>query len=223
MDSGFGMTREVMDRLFEPFFTTKREGAGTGLGMAMVLAFSQQVNGRVVVATGRGSGTEVSLWLPRALTAHVGEDEPAAAVRSAPVRPASPAPQAQGRSLQVLVVEDDAAIRDIVVTILGMAGHRVLEAGDGEQAFDTAAGVEGTLDLLVTDIQLPGPLDGVTLSRVLVERYPALAVVYMSGDLTLDSPPPEGSVPNARLLAKPFRRDGLMEAVTAALGARAGA
>ncbi|MDN6714489.1 MAG: hypothetical protein L0L41_07730, partial [Acetobacter sp.] len=61
-----------------------------------------------------------------------------------------------------------------------------------------------------------------TLSRVLVERYPALAVVYMSGDLTADSPPPEGSVPNVRLLAKPFRRDGLMEAVTAALGARAG-
>ncbi|OUJ12784.1 ATP-binding protein [Acetobacter okinawensis] len=223
VDSGLGMTREVMDRLFEPFFTTKREGAGTGLGMAMVLAFSQQVHGRVVVATGHGSGTEVSLWLPRAITTHAGEDAPVAAVSSIPARSISPTPQAQGRSLQVLVVEDDAAIRDIVVTILGMAGHRVLEAGDGEQAFDTAAGVEGTLDLLVTDIQLPGPLDGVTLSRVLVERYPALAVVYMSGDLTLDSPPPEGSVPNARLLAKPFRRDGLMEAVTAALGARAGA
>lgn len=223
VDSGLGMTREVMDRLFEPFFTTKREGAGTGLGMAMVLAFSQQVHGRVVVATGHGSGTEVSLWLPRAITTHAGEDAPVAAVSSIPARSVSPTPQAQGRSLQVLVVEDDAAIRDIVVTILGMAGHRVLEAGDGEQAFDTAAGVEGTLDLLVTDIQLPGPLDGVTLSRVLVERYPALAVVYMSGDLTLDSPPPEGSVPNARLLAKPFRRDGLMEAVTAALGARAGA
>lgn len=222
VDSGFGMTREVMDRLFEPFFTTKREGAGTGLGMAMVLAFSQQVNGRVVVATGRGSGTEVSLWLPRAIMASAGAEGTVAEAMPALARPASPAPQAQARSLQVLVVEDDAAIRDIVVTILSMAGHKVLEAGDGEQAFDTAAGVEGTLDLLVTDIQLPGPLDGVTLSRVLVERYPALAVVYMSGDLTVDSPPPEGSVSNVRLLAKPFRRDGLMEAVTAALRARAG-
>ncbi|MFT8419439.1 MAG: ATP-binding protein, partial [Acetobacter sp.] len=223
VDSGFGMTREVMDRLFEPFFTTKREGAGTGLGMAMVLAFSQQVSGRVVVATGRGSGTEVSLWLPRAITTHVGGDEPVASAMPALAKPASPPVQAQARSLQVLVVEDDAAIRDIVVTILGMAGHKVLEAGDGEQAFDMAAGVEGTLDLLVTDIQLPGPLDGITLSRVLVERYPALAVVYMSGDLTADSPPPQGSVPNVCLLAKPFRRDGLMQAVTAALGARAGA
>jgi CheY-like chemotaxis protein len=222
VDSGFGMTREVMDRLFEPFFTTKREGAGTGLGMAMVLAFSQQVNGRVVVATGRGSGTEVSLWLPRAIMASAGGEGAVVEAMPALARPASPAPQAQARSLQVLVVEDDAAIRDIVVTILGMAGHKVLEAGDGEQAFDTAAGVEGTLDLLVTDIQLPGPLDGVTLSRVLMERYPALAVVYMSGDLTADSLPPEGSVPNVRLLAKPFRRDGLMEAVTAALRARAG-
>jgi CheY-like chemotaxis protein len=125
------------------------------------------------------------------------------------------------RSLQVLVVEDDAVIRDIVVTILGMAGHRVFEAGDGEQAFDVAAGVEGGLDLLVTDIQLPGPLDGVTLSRVLVERYAGLAVVYMSGELTADSPPPRGGVENACLLAKPFRRDGLMEAVSIALEARA--
>ena len=77
------------------------------------------------------------------------------------------------------------------------------------------------LDLLVTDIQLPGPLDGITLSRVVRERYPGAAVVYMSGDLTADSQPPPGSVANACLLAKPFRRDGLMEAVTMALGARA--
>lgn len=123
--------------------------------------------------------------------------------------------------MQVLVVEDDAAIRDIVVTILGMAGHRVLEAGDGEQAFDVAAAAKGRIDLLVTDIQLPGPLDGVTLSRVLAGRDAGLAVVYMSGELTVDSPPPPGALAGARLLPKPFRRDGLMEAVTAALSARA--
>ncbi len=216
IDSGSGMTREVLDHLFEPFFTTKREGAGTGLGMAMVLAFSQQVKGRVVVATGSGSGTEVSLWLPKA-----------AALSAAQVLQPAVLPKisksAPSQALQVLVVEDDAAIRDIVVTILSMAGHRVLEAGDGEQAFDVAAAAEGPLDLLVTDIQLPGPLDGLTLSRVLVERYPELAVVYMSGDLTADSKLPEGGVANARLLAKPFRRDGLMEVVTAALSARTGA
>ncbi|QEO16988.1 ATP-binding protein [Acetobacter vaccinii] len=219
IDSGSGMTRDVLARLFEPFFTTKREGAGTGLGMAMVLAFSQQVQGRVVVATGRASGTEVSLWLPRA-AAEARVETPALAV---PTRQEAPTPprKPHERSLQVLVVEDDAAIRDIVVTILSMSGHKVLEAGDGEQAFDVAAGMEGTLDLLVTDIQLPGPLDGITLSRVVLERYPGAAVVYMSGDLTADSQPPPGSVANACLLAKPFRRDGLMEAVTMALGARA--
>ena len=216
IDSGSGMTREVLDHLFEPFFTTKREGAGTGLGMAMVLAFSQQVKGRVVVATGSGNGTEVSLWLPKAAVLSAEQ------VLQPAVLPkiSKPAPS---QALQVLVVEDDAAIRDIVVTILSMAGHRVLEAGDGEQAFDVAAAAEGSLDLLVTDIQLPGPLDGLTLSRVLVERYPDLAVVYMSGDLTADSKLPEGGVANARLLAKPFRRDGLMEVVTAALSARTGA
>jgi signal transduction histidine kinase len=261
IDSGSGMTRDVMDRLFEPFFTTKREGAGTGLGLAMVLAFSQQARGRVMVATGRGIGTEVSLWLPRgqpgaAETARTEVVVPTGETRGAQARAklaraaqeeasragdgvlalppqgesalsergavvqAAPCPE-PARSLQVLVVEDDAVIRDIVVTILGMAGHRVFEAGDGEQAFDVAASVEGGLDLLVTDIQLPGPLDGVTLSRVLVERYAGLAVVYMSGELTADSPPPRGGVENACLLAKPFRRDGLMEAVNIALEARA--
>lgn len=211
IDSGSGMTKEVLSHLFEPFFTTKSEGAGTGLGMAMVLAFSQQARGRVVVATGASCGTEVSLWLPRAVTD----------VKEVVLPKCAPAAPVQERQIQVLVVEDDAAIRDIVVTILGMAGHRVLEAGDGEQAFDVAAAAKGRIDLLVTDIQLPGPLDGVTLSRVLAGRDAGLAVVYMSGELTVDSPPPPGALAGARLLPKPFRRDGLMEAVTAALSARA--
>ncbi|MFT8722285.1 MAG: ATP-binding protein [Acetobacter malorum] len=211
IDSGSGMTKEVLSHLFEPFFTTKSEGAGTGLGMAMVLAFSQQARGRVVVATGASCGTEVSLWLPRAVTD----------VKEVVLPKCAPAAPVQERQMQVLVVEDDAAIRDIVVTILGMAGHRVLEAGDGEQAFDVAAAAKGRIDLLVTDIQLPGPLDGVTLSRVLAGRDAGLAVVYMSGELTVDSPPPPGALAGARLLPKPFRRDGLMEAVTAALSARA--
>lgn len=211
IDSGSGMTKEVLSHLFEPFFTTKSEGAGTGLGMAMVLAFSQQARGRVVVATGASCGTEVSLWLPRAVTD----------VKEVVLPKCAPAAPVQERQMQVLVVEDDAAIRDIVVTILGMAGHRVLEAGDGEQAFDVAAAAKGRIDLLVTDIQLPGPLGGVTLSRVLAGRDAGLAVVYMSGELTVDSPPPPGALAGARLLPKPFRRDGLMEAVTAALSARA--
>lgn len=213
IDSGSGMTKEVLAHLFEPFFTTKSEGAGTGLGMAMVLAFSQQARGRVVVATGASCGTEVSLWLPRAVTD----------VKEVVLPKCTPAAPVQERQMQVLVVEDDAAIRDIVVTILGMAGHRVLEAGDGEQAFDVAAAAKGRIDLLVTDIQLPGPLDGVTLSRVLAGRDAGLAVVYMSGELTPDSPPPPGALKGARLLPKPFRRDGLMQAVTAALTAQAGA
>ncbi|GBR23246.1 ATP-binding protein [Acetobacter orleanensis] len=212
IDSGCGMTKDVLAHLFEPFFTTKGEGAGTGLGMAMVLAFSQQARGRVVVATGASCGTEVSLWLPRAVTD----------VKEVVLPKCQPAAQRQERQMQVLVVEDDAAIRDIVVTILSMAGHRVLEAGDGEQAFDVAAAAKGRIDLLVTDIQLPGPLDGLTLSRVLAGRDAGLAVVYMSGELTVDSPPPPGALEGARLLPKPFRRDGLMDAVTAALSARAG-
>ncbi|OAG78749.1 two component hybrid sensor histidine kinase and transcriptional regulator [Acetobacter malorum] len=194
IDSGSGMTQEVLAHLFEPFFTTKSEGAGTGLGMAMVLAFSQQARGRVVVATGASCGTEVSLWLPRAVTD----------VKEVVLPKCAPAAQVQERQMQVLVVEDDAAIRDIVVTILGMAGHRVLEAGDGEQAFDVAAAAKGRIDLLVTDIQLPGPLDGVTLSRVLAGRDAGLAVVYMSGELTPDSPPPSGCAKGGATAAQAF-------------------
>lgn len=212
IDSGSGMTDDVLNHLFEPFFTTKAEGAGTGLGMAMVMAFAQQMRGRVMVATGMGQGTSVSLWLPRA-TAEVQD--------AALTLPKLPAASTEPRQLQVLVVEDDAAIRDIVVTILGMAGHRVLDAADGEQAFDVAAAAGGQIDLLVTDVNLPGPLDGLTLSRVLSDRYRSMAIVYMSGDLTPETVSLPGAVEGARLLAKPFRRDGLMQAVTTALGARA--
>ncbi|NHN88678.1 ATP-binding protein [Acetobacter conturbans] len=206
-DTGCGMGPEVLHQLFEPFFTTKDDGAGTGLGMAMVVDFCRQAGGRVTVASAPGHGTRVTLWLPRVLVDAV-----------LPVREAVPA--LPKTNLRALVVEDDPAIRDIVATILGLAGYRVTETADGEAAYDLVVEAANMYDLLVTDVQLPGPLDGFRLAQLLRERLPALAVVCMSGDFTLDGPRPVAALPTAQLLPKPFRRDGFLKVVSAAMKER---
>lgn len=204
-DSGCGMGPEILHQLFEPFFTTKEDGAGTGLGMAMVVSFAHQSGGRVVVSSAPQRGAQVTVWLPRAKAEFI----------SAPVLAA---PSSEPKSRRALVVEDDPAIRDIVATILGLAGYRVREAADGESAFDALADAGDGIDLLVTDVQLPGPLDGFSLARVLKERYSELGVVCMSGDFTTDAPRPMAAPPDARLLPKPFRRDGFLKVVASAMG-----
>ncbi|NHN83944.1 response regulator [Acetobacter musti] len=206
-DSGCGMGPEILQQLFEPFFTTKEEGAGTGLGMAMVVSFAHHSGGRVVVSSAPQHGSQVTLWLPRASI-------------SAPSSPAlvkAEAPAAK-TALKALVVEDDPAIRDIVATILGLADYRVSEAADGEAAFDLVTEAGNHYDLLVTDVQLPGPLDGFRLAHLLAERLPDLGIVCMSGDFTADMPRPAAAPQNARLLPKPFRREGFLKAVAAVMG-----
>ncbi|MCE0744089.1 response regulator [Acetobacter sicerae] len=206
-DDGCGMGPEVLQQLFEPFFTTKDDGEGTGLGMAMVVDFCRQAGGRVVVASAPGHGTCVSLWLPRALT-ETGRSTP------------DYTPATTKTNLRALVVEDDPAIRDIVATILGLDGYRVTEAADGEAAFDLVVEAGNSYDLLVTDIQLPGPLDGFRLARLLRERLPELGIVCMSGDFTLDGPRPAAALPIVQLLPKPFRREGFLRTVAAAMQER---
>ncbi|MBV1838673.1 ATP-binding protein [Acetobacter estunensis] len=206
-DTGCGMGPEVLQQLFEPFFTTKDEGAGTGLGMAMVVNFCRQSGGRVVVASAPDEGTQITLWLPRAVEQ-----------RPSPVREPESAPAAA--TFRALVVEDDPAIRDIVATILGLGGYRVTEAADGEAAFDLVEDAGNSYDLLVTDIQLPGLLDGFRLATLLRERLPMIGVVCMSGDFTADGPRPANAPPAVQLLPKPFRRDGLLKAVSAAMEER---
>lgn len=211
VDTGCGMGPEVLQQLFEPFFTTKEEGSGTGLGMAMVVNFCRQAGGRVVVASAPGMGTQITLWLPRA-----------AARMPAPPQEPTTGPTTAA-SLRALVVEDDPAIRDIVATILGLAGYRVTESADGEAAYDLVVEVGNSYDLLVTDVQLPGVLNGFRLGALLRERLPGLAIVCMSGDFTPDTPRPAETPAAARLLAKPFRRDGFLKAVDEAMKGRVSA
>jgi signal transduction histidine kinase len=167
-DSGVGMTDTVRARAFEPFFTTKPIGKGTGLGLAMVEGFMRQSGGFVAVTTAPGQGTRVALILP-------GADDRAAPARDEP----GPSPGVAA-SRTVLVVEDEPAIRRLASRALRDAGHTVLEAGSGEAALAMAESHVGPIDVLFTDIVMPG-MSGPTLAAELARRYPGLRVVLTSG------------------------------------------
>ncbi|GBQ63499.1 putative two component response regulator [Ameyamaea chiangmaiensis NBRC 103196] len=120
------------------------------------------------------------------------------------------------RPVRILVVEDDTAVRDVVVTVLSLAGHDIVSAGSGADALREAAG--GVYpDLLLTDINLPAPVDGFTLARQMRADAPALGVIYMSGDSDIGA---SRGVAGSVVLAKPFRRGALLDAVTQALPGR---
>ena len=167
-DSGLGMTEEVRARAFEPFFTTKAVGRGTGLGLAMVDGFIRQSGGFVRVDTTPGAGTRIALVLP---VANDEPDEP----RVAP--PLSAPPEA---TLVALVVEDEPSIRLLAARTLRAAGHHVLEAASGEEALMLARAHGGRIDVLFTDVVMPG-ISGPSLATALAHRYPGLRVVLTSG------------------------------------------
>jgi CheY-like chemotaxis protein/anti-sigma regulatory factor (Ser/Thr protein kinase) len=199
-DSGRGMAVDVVEHAFEPFFTTKANGEGTGLGLATVYGIVSQAGGEVSIASEPGLGTTVTVLLPAASDA----DSPAAVA-------AGPAPT-NGHGETLLVVEDEAALRDVAGRILSGAGYRVLSAECGPEALELAARHEGAIDLLVSDVVMPGML-GKDLAERLVDSRPETRVLYMSGYAqpvlhthgTLD--------PGVALLEKPFTANDLLTAV----------
>jgi PAS domain S-box-containing protein len=202
-DEGIGMDEPTRERIFEPFFTTKPPGKGTGLGLATVYGIVSQSGGAVRVRSEPGRGAEFRVYLP----GHVGLDTPA------PGRDAARAPSAGTGT--VLLVEDDPAIRGIARRTLARGGYRVLDAGTPGEALRIALREAGDVDLLVSDVVLPGR-SGWELSRELVARRPGLRVLFMSGyaaDPSGEPLLPEG----APLLAKPFTPDELLRQVRAAL------
>jgi len=207
-DTGLGMAPEVLARVFEPFFTTKDVGKGTGLGLSMVYGFVKQSSGFVYIDSEKGRGTTVRLYFPSA----------EADVALPPADLAKPTSLPDGNET-ILVVEDAAAVRTATASLLESLGYRVLQADDGRAALELAeAHLE--IDLVLTDVIMPGGMKGPDLARRLLERRPNLKLLYMSG--YADDPNFRGGAfePYAELIAKPFRSEELARRVREVLGTR---
>ncbi len=206
-DTGHGMTPDIVARVFEPFFTTKLDGKGTGLGLAMVFGFAKQSVGHVKIYSEPGVGTTVRLYLPRAIGAAAPAEQ----------RTRSPVELPRG-SATVLVVEDEPAVREIAVSILGELGYRVLEAADGEEGLRVFEAHAAQIDLLLTDMVLPGALRGRELAERAVAIKPAVKVLYMSG-YTENSIVHHGRLDDGvQLIGKPFKREQLARKVADVIG-----
>ncbi|HQT78899.1 MAG: hypothetical protein B7Z80_20115 [Rhodospirillales bacterium 20-64-7] len=169
-DTGTGMTPDVAARAFDPFFTTKPTGSGTGLGLSMIYGFVQQSGGQVCIESEPGRGTEVCLYLPR----HHG-----AAENAEPAIQVGGAPRAE-RGETVLVVDDESAVRLLVAEVLQELGYRAIEAMDGAAGLRIVQS-DVPLDLLVTDVGLPGGLNGRQLADAARVIRPNLKVLFITG------------------------------------------
>ena len=210
-DTGIGMAREVMARVFEPFFTTKEVGRGTGLGLSQVYGFVKQSGGHVSVYSEEGCGTTVKIYLPRFTGSSI-ED---AASELVGLEPRG----VQGET--ILVVEDDAEVRAFSAEVLRDAGYEILEACDGTMALRILERVDERVDLLFTDVVMPG-LSGRDLTEKARKLRPDLKVLYTSG-YTRNAIVHGGRLdPGVELLHKPFTSRSLTERVRDLLDARRG-
>jgi two-component system, cell cycle sensor histidine kinase and response regulator CckA len=196
-DTGTGMDPETLKRIFDPFFTTKQPGLGTGLGLSTAKRIVDHCGGRIEVDSAPGAGTSFRVLLPAA----------------PPVAPRPTATTgegaASGRGKTVLVVEDQQAVREMVVDVLAEQGYAVLSAADPDLALAAAAGNEGRIDLLLTDMIMPR-MNGRELAERLLALRPGLAVLFMSGYADDEQLRGAGA---GRLLAKPFGAEDLLRRV----------
>ena len=206
-DDGCGMSREVMAKLFEPFFTTKGVGKGTGLGLATVYGIVRQNQGFINVYSEPGQGTTFRIYLP------------------AIAREETQAADPEGTSLDVrgsetvLLVEDEQAILEMTATMLRMNGYTVLAAHTPEQALELARTHAGRIDLLITDVVMPG-MNGKDLSERLAALRPPFKCLFMSG-YTADAIAHHGVLEKGvQFIHKPFSQKGLLGKVRQTLDAR---
>jgi len=199
------MTQEVAAKAFEPFFTTKAIGQGTGLGLSQVLGFAQQSGGEVRIDTRLGRGTAITILLPRSsefLPQVVDEDKPVAP---------------DGRAATIMVVDDDAAVRELTVEALRAMNYRVLEAGNGRTALDMLREAD-TIDLALIDLVMPG-MNGRQLATRIRATDPQRAILFMTGydDLSESDDP----FTQEMMIRKPFKLIELAAAVERGLTLRA--
>ncbi len=206
-DTGAGMDRATMERAFQPFFTTKGVGKGTGLGLSQVYGFVRQSAGHVAIYSELGEGTTVKIYLPRH---HGQEDGPAAdGGRSADAR------QSLGGET-ILVVEDDEALRLYTVEILSDLGYSVLAAANGASALEIL-GRNHDIDLLFTDIVMPGGMNGRKLADEALRQRPSLKLLFTTG-YTTNAIVHHGRLdPDVALITKPFTYDALAHKIRAML------
>jgi len=212
-DTGSGMPPDVIGRAFEPFFTTKPTGVGTGLGLSQVYGFVKQSGGHIRIYSEIGVGTTIKMYFPR-LTGQ--PDLPQWIARGAT---AAPTPSLDGNE-GVLVVEDDPQVNKLAVEALEERGYRVISAPDGASALRLIDDAP-TIELLLTDVVLPGGMNGRQLSDEVLKRRPAIKVLYMTG-YTRNAIIHHGRLdPDIDLLTKPFTADALARKVRRILDAGA--
>ncbi len=206
-DTGCGMTPEVQRRIFEPFFTTKDVGRGTGLGLSTVYAIVNHASGHLSLESKVREGTTFRVFFPRA----------EGTVESEPVPPAV---VSQGTAAEtILLVEDDAGVRDLIDAILRPAGYRVIAACNAAEALEAWHSAHEPVDLLLTDIRMPG-IKGTELARLLRKNRPDLKVLFISGHTGMEAAHEQESLEGSCLLAKPFSPETLCQKVREVIGTR---
>ncbi len=200
-DSGTGIDKAIIDRVFDPFFTTKPTGQGTGLGLSMVYGFARQSNGHVRIYSEPGQGTMVCVYLPR----HLG-DEKAEAIEPAETRAPSEA------NATVLVIDDEPSIRMLVADMLDDLGYACLEAGDGAEGLQILQS-SARIDLLITDVGLPGGLNGRQVADAAWALRPDLRVLFITGYADNAVLSHGHLAPGMEVVTKPFTLDNLTRRV----------
>lgn len=204
-DNGCGMSGEIINHIFEPFFTTKKDGHGTGLGLATVYGIVKQHNAHITVTSHEGAGTTFKIHFPACSQA-----------LPPPAKAATP-PHTKGVSeVTILVVEDNEAVREMVTEMLAGFGYKVLTAADAQRALELSARHAGRIDLLVSDVVMPG-MNGPELYEQLLRQLPSLKVVFISGYPVNPSQRNGTARDDFNYLQKPFTVEALLERINLAL------
>jgi PAS domain S-box-containing protein len=203
IDTGEGMDSETVSRCLEPFYTTKDVGKGSGLGLAQVYGFVQASGGTIQVESKVREGTKVSLFLPRSHSAVTASKESSPQVQVAPPR------------CRVLLVEDDAAVATLTAEMLRELGYQVLHVGSGQEGLNALAADQGSIGLILSDVMMPGGMDGLSFVRELRNDGVQLPVVLVSG--YAESVRSDAESARIVLLAKPYRLDELGQTLAGVL------
>jgi two-component system cell cycle sensor histidine kinase/response regulator CckA len=203
-DTGHGMDEETMARMFEPFFTTKDPGKGTGLGLSTVYGIVEQLSGFIRAKSSPGRGTVFEVYFPERERTSIS------------THPESIAPVARGGDETVLLVEDESQVRRLVFEVLQARGYKVLSAKDGLEAIPLEENYAGRIDLLITDVVMPG-MSGRELAQHVTSARPEIKVLFISG-YTDDAVLRHGVTgPGMAFLQKPFALEDLLQRLRALL------